>query len=81
MASDTSVPAGLALGAGFAVVLFARRRHHNRPALGPGSSVRAVPRDGPPPRLSVRVTGTQPTRTVRIEPHPGTTATDEEPEP
>lgn len=81
MGRETSVPAGLALCAGFSVVLFARWRQNHRPALAPGSSVRAVPREGPPHQLRVRVTGKQLTRTVRIEPHPGTTTMNEESEP
>ena len=77
LGSDTSVPAGLALAAGLGVVLFARSRQRHRPALAPGSNVQAVPWDGPPTRLSIRVTGTQPTRTLRIEPHHGATTTNE----
>jgi hypothetical protein len=78
---DTSIPVALVLAAGFAVVLFAGWRQHHRPVLTPGSSVRAVPRAGPPHQPSLRVTGKEPTRTVRIEPHPGTTTTNEKPEP
>jgi hypothetical protein len=65
--------------AGFAaVLLFAGWRLHRRPMPLTGASVHAVPRGGPPHRLTVRATGTEPTHTVRIEPHPGA---DKEPEP
>src|ERR1700761_8019365 len=72
-----SLPVALGITSGFALLLVAGWRQHHRPAPGPGSSVRAVPRAGPPPRLSVRTTGREPTRTVRIEPHPGTTTIEE----
>jgi hypothetical protein len=72
-----SLPVALGITGGFALVLFAGWRQHHRPPPGPGSSVRAVPQAGPPPRLSVRTTGREPTRTVRIEPHPGTTTIEE----
>jgi hypothetical protein len=72
-----SLPVALGVTGGFALVLFAGWRQHHRSPGGPGSSVRAVPRSGPPPRLSVRTTGREPTRTVRIEPHPGTTTIEE----
>jgi hypothetical protein len=77
----TDVPVASGVVAGFAMVLFTGWRLHRRPLTMAGTSVRAVPRGGPPPRLTVRATGTEPTRTVRIEPHPGTTITSEEPEP
>ena len=40
-----------------------------------GGDVSAVPHTGPPPSVAVRDTGTRPTLTVRIEPHPGATVT------
>jgi hypothetical protein len=54
--------------------LLARRqwRVRSHPRAGPGSGVRAVPGSDPPESVSVRVTETGPTHTVRIEPAPGT---------
>jgi hypothetical protein len=40
-----------------------------------GGSVRAVPRTGPPPSVTVRDTGDSPALTVRIEPRAGATMT------
>jgi hypothetical protein len=82
LGQNLSAPVALVLVAGFAVVLFAGwRQHHRRPVLTPGSSVKAVPRAGPPHPPRFHVTGKEPTHTVRIEPHRGTTTTNQEPEP
>jgi hypothetical protein len=54
--------------------LLARRqwRVRSHPRAGLRSGVRAVPGSDPPESVSVRVTETGPTHTVRIEPAPGT---------
>jgi hypothetical protein len=51
------------------------RRLRLRPRPAPAPSVRAVPEPGPPGQVSVRITGTAVTHTVRIEPSPGASIT------
>jgi hypothetical protein len=78
--SDVAVPLVLGLAAAIAAVaLLARRLVRRRVVPVTGQSVRAVSHTGPPAQLTVHKTGTEPTRTVRIEPHPdaGTTTIQE----
>jgi hypothetical protein len=53
----------------------ARRQSGPRPPTPPATRVKAEPQPGPPPAVRIRVTGTEPTHAVRIEPHPGTRST------
>jgi hypothetical protein len=78
--SDVAVPLVLGLAAAIAAVaLLARRLVRRRVVPVTGQSVRAVSHTGPPAQLTVHKTGTEPTRTMRIEPHPdaGTTTIQE----
>jgi hypothetical protein len=78
--SDVAVPLVLGLAAAIAAVaLLARRLVRRRVVPVTAQSVRAVSHAGPPAQLTVHKTGTEPTRTVRIEPHPdaGTTTIQE----
>jgi hypothetical protein len=65
---------GLVVALGAAKLLASRRRHGGDHGAG-GGNVRAVPRTGPPPSVTVRDTGTRPALTVRIEPRPYATVT------
>jgi hypothetical protein len=65
---------GLVVAAVAASLLASRLLHRGGHGMG-GGNVRAVPRTGPPPSVTVRYTGTRPTLTVRIEPHAGATVT------
>jgi hypothetical protein len=76
--SGSRVPGQLVAGvaiAGIASLLLAVWLVRRRPVLAAAQSVRAVPHTGRPAEFSVRVTGAEPTRTVRIEPHSGTATT------
>jgi hypothetical protein len=78
--SDVAVPLVLGLAAAIAAVaLLARRLVRRRVVPVTAQSVQAVSHAGPPAQLTVHKTGTEPTRTVRIEPHPdaGTTTIQE----
>lgn len=55
--------------------LLAFRPPRRGPHPGPEGDVRAVPRSGPLVSVTVRDTGSRPTRTVRIEPRAGATVT------
>lgn len=59
-----------AIGAGAGALLVVRRRRSRS-----RHDVRAVPNSGPPGVVNAHTTGTQPTRTIRIEPHPGASST------
>jgi Fibronectin type III domain len=50
-----------------------KRWQRSRPRKTPPPTVRAEPHPGPPATTSVRTTGTEATRRVRIEPHAGPT--------
>ncbi len=65
------VAAAVILAAAAAALVVRGRRLRSRPSPAPELGVRAVPHVGPPAVLHVQVTGTGPTHTVRIEPHPG----------
>jgi len=75
--SGSGVPIALVLGlaAAFAAILGVGRLLRHRRAPLTAQSVRAVPGEGPPPQVSVRATGADATRTVRIEPHAGVAVT------
>jgi hypothetical protein len=80
--SGSHVPVGLVLGVAAAVgavMLLAWRLVRHRPVPLTAQTVRAMPNAGPPAHLAVHTTGTEPTLTVRIEPHPdaGTTSIEE----
>ena len=53
----------------------ARRRPSTRPPVIQAASIQAKPQPGPPPAVHLRVTGTEATHAVRIEPRPGTRST------
>jgi len=70
----------IALLAGVLALLAARlrgsrRRPRSRPPAPQAARVRAEPASGPPPTVHIRVTGTDATHAVRIEPRPGTSST------
>jgi hypothetical protein len=66
---------GLVVALGAAKLLASRRRHRGGGHGAGGGNVRAVPRTGPPPSVTVRDTGTRPALTVRIEPRAYSTVT------
>ncbi len=68
--------------AAVALVLLGVWLARRRPVPVTGQAVQAVPHSGQPAQVGVRPAGTEPTRTVRIEPHPGSASTTiEEPQP
>ena len=65
----------IVVAAAAAALVSRRRRPHSHPRGGPEPSVHAVPDSGAPEMVAVRVTGTEPTHTVRIEAHDGASTT------
>ena len=53
----------------------ARRRPSTRPPVIQAARIQAEPQPGPPPAVHLRMTGTETTHAVRIEPRPGTRST------
>ena len=53
----------------------ARRRPGTRPPVIQAARIQAEPQPGPPPAVHLRITGTEATHAVRIEPRPGTRST------
>jgi uncharacterized SAM-binding protein YcdF (DUF218 family) len=52
-----------------------RRRPRSLPPAAQAAAIQAKPQPGPPAAIHIRVTGTDATHAVRIEPCPGTRST------